>query len=209
MIFVAFLQYKAVSRQGFWTGIWIFFTVGLSFGFFCSRNGIGIFSHWTEIWIFSQLDWNLDCFLQLDWDFGLFFLQLDWDLDFLVRLGFVFFYTWTRIWIFYSWTGIWIFYTIGLEFGFFFRVGLGSGFSLQDWNLDFLQMGWVFFSQLACDLVFLQLNWDLDILIVGLGFFFLCWKGVPRAPEKEDPDARELLRRADSAGPVSPTCFDV
>ena len=32
---------------------------------------------------------------------------------------------------------------------------------------------------------------------------------VPRAPEKEDLDARELLRRADSAGPVSPTCFDV
>jgi hypothetical protein len=32
---------------------------------------------------------------------------------------------------------------------------------------------------------------------------------VPRAPEKEDLNARELLRRADSAGPVSPTCFDV
>jgi hypothetical protein len=32
---------------------------------------------------------------------------------------------------------------------------------------------------------------------------------VPRAPEKEDLDTRELLRRADSAGPVSPTCFDV
>jgi hypothetical protein len=32
---------------------------------------------------------------------------------------------------------------------------------------------------------------------------------VPRAPEKEDLNARELLRRADSAGPMSPTCFDV
>jgi hypothetical protein len=32
---------------------------------------------------------------------------------------------------------------------------------------------------------------------------------VPRAPEKEDLNARELLRCADSAGPVSPTCFDV
>jgi hypothetical protein len=32
---------------------------------------------------------------------------------------------------------------------------------------------------------------------------------VPRAPEKEDLNARELLRRANSAGPVSPTCFDV
>ncbi len=32
---------------------------------------------------------------------------------------------------------------------------------------------------------------------------------VPRAPEKEDLDARKLLRRADSAGPGSPTCFDV
>jgi hypothetical protein len=32
---------------------------------------------------------------------------------------------------------------------------------------------------------------------------------VPRAPEKEDLTARELLRRADSAGPVSPICFDV
>ncbi len=32
---------------------------------------------------------------------------------------------------------------------------------------------------------------------------------VPRAPEKEDPNARELLRCVDSAGPVSPTCFDV
>jgi hypothetical protein len=32
---------------------------------------------------------------------------------------------------------------------------------------------------------------------------------VPRAPEKEDLNARELLCRADSAGPVSPTCFDV
>ena len=30
---------------------------------------------------------------------------------------------------------------------------------------------------------------------------------VPRAPEKEDLNARELLRRADSAGPVSPTCL--
>jgi hypothetical protein len=28
---------------------------------------------------------------------------------------------------------------------------------------------------------------------------------VPRAPEEEDLNARELLRRADSAGPVSPT----
>jgi hypothetical protein len=34
-------------------------------------------------------------------------------------------------------------------------------------------------------------------------------EAVPRAPEKEDLDARELLRRSDSAGPVSPTCFDV
>ncbi len=34
-------------------------------------------------------------------------------------------------------------------------------------------------------------------------------KVVLRAPEKEDLNARELLRRADSAGPVSPTCFDV
>ena len=32
---------------------------------------------------------------------------------------------------------------------------------------------------------------------------------VPRALEKEDLTARELLHRADSAGPVSPTCFDV
>ncbi len=32
---------------------------------------------------------------------------------------------------------------------------------------------------------------------------------VPRAPEKEDLNVRELLCRADSAGPVSPTCFDV
>ncbi len=32
---------------------------------------------------------------------------------------------------------------------------------------------------------------------------------VPRAPEKEDPNVHRFLRRADSAGPVSPTCFDV
>ncbi len=32
---------------------------------------------------------------------------------------------------------------------------------------------------------------------------------VPWAPEKGDPSARELLRRADSTGPVSPTCFDL
>jgi hypothetical protein len=33
--------------------------------------------------------------------------------------------------------------------------------------------------------------------------------GVPQAPEKEDPSARRFLRCTDSAGPVSPTCFDV
>ncbi len=32
---------------------------------------------------------------------------------------------------------------------------------------------------------------------------------VPRAPEKEDLNASKLFRRTDSAGPVSPTCFDV
>jgi hypothetical protein len=31
----------------------------------------------------------------------------------------------------------------------------------------------------------------------------------PVSPEKGDPSARELLRRADSTGPVSPTCFDL
>ena len=42
------------------------------------------------------------------------------------------------------------------------------------------------------------------LLVIELTYSF-----VPRAPEKEDPNARKLLRRADSAGPVSPTCFDV
>jgi hypothetical protein len=28
----------------------------------------------------------------------------------------------------------------------------------------------------------------------------------PESPEKGDPSTRELLRRADSTGPVSPTC---
>ena len=28
----------------------------------------------------------------------------------------------------------------------------------------------------------------------------------PASPEKEDPSTRELLRRADSTGPVSPIC---
>jgi hypothetical protein len=32
---------------------------------------------------------------------------------------------------------------------------------------------------------------------------------VPRAPDEEDLNARELLRHADLAGPVSPSCFDV
>ncbi len=32
---------------------------------------------------------------------------------------------------------------------------------------------------------------------------------VPRARAEEDLNASELLRRAYSAGPVSPTCFDV
>ncbi len=31
-------------------------------------------------------------------------------------------------------------------------------------------------------------------------------KGCPASPEKEDPSTRELLRRADSTGPVSPIC---
>jgi hypothetical protein len=30
--------------------------------------------------------------------------------------------------------------------------------------------------------------------------------GCPESPEKGDPSTRELLRRADSTGPVSPTC---
>jgi hypothetical protein len=29
----------------------------------------------------------------------------------------------------------------------------------------------------------------------------------PASPEKEDPSARRFLRRADSAGPVSPTMY--
>jgi hypothetical protein len=33
--------------------------------------------------------------------------------------------------------------------------------------------------------------------------------GVPQAPDEEDLNARKLLRLADSAGPVSPTCFNV
>jgi hypothetical protein len=32
---------------------------------------------------------------------------------------------------------------------------------------------------------------------------------VPRARAEEDLNVRDLLRRAHSAGPVSPTCFDV
>ncbi len=42
----------------------------------------------TGIWIFLQLDWDLD-FLY-NWTGILVFLQLDWDLDDTVELGFVF-----------------------------------------------------------------------------------------------------------------------
>jgi hypothetical protein len=37
-------------------------------------------------------------------------------------------------------------------------------------------------------------------------FFENCVSLCPESPEKRDPSTRELLRRADSTGPVSPTC---
>jgi hypothetical protein len=51
-------------------------------------------------------------------------------------------------------------------------------------------------------------------LLSYLGKFSTCYTGrrktkCPGAPDEEDLNARELLRRADSAGPVSPTCFNV
>ena len=36
----------------------------------------------------------------------------------------------------------------------------------------------------------------------NIGMFYKC----PESPEKGDPSTRELLRCADSTGPVSPTC---
>ncbi len=51
--------------------------------------------------------------------------------------------------------------------------------------------------------------YNLDIRLY-FGHPPIFWKSaVRRASEKEDLNVRKFLRRAESAGPVSPTCFDV
>jgi hypothetical protein len=48
-----------------------------------------------------------------------------------------------------------------------------------------------------------------QIIISKLRILIILTKIVPGAPDEEDLNVRKLLRLAYSAGPVSPTCFDV